>query len=127
MRFILSLTMLISVLIAGCNSPGCLIENKVTDTGASFVSSTLECSNPDAVKADLVKVVEALAPGLCKENNVPKGPLADTFCPIVANATVDFVVLNGVPASWGCKSTNVRLLAKDKLTELCKRLPVSEN
>jgi len=114
--------------LAACNSPGCLVQDKVVQVSSTFVANTLECAHPDAVQADLTKVVSQF--GLCKTaqamQGTAQGPLADTVCPVVAGAVVGWVVSNGIPSSWGCTATAVSNLAVSKLTDVCKKIPASE-
>lgn len=106
----------------GCNTPGCLIQDQGVKLATNFVASTLQCSNVDVIKADLTKVVSNF--GLCKAEKPPTGVLADTLCPVLTDAVVDFIAVNGIPSSWGCSATDAKALAKDKLTALCKQIPL---
>lgn len=113
---------LILGVIAACKGPGCLVHEKIVDSATHAVANTLECDNFPAIREDIDKVVGAL--GLCKADEMPKGPLADAFCPMVADTVVEFVYKNGIPAKYGCKATKAREYLKSVLTTQCKRLPV---
>lgn len=112
--------------LSACNTPGCLVQDKVVEVSSTFIANGLECQHLDAVQADVTKLVSQF--GLCKtaQATLPQGPLADTVCPVVAGAVVGWVVTNGIPASWGCSATAVSNLAVSKLTDLCKKIPASE-
>lgn len=115
--------------LAGCNTPGCLVQDKVVQVSSTFVANSLQCSHQDAISADLTKFVSNF--GLCKAaqgtmQSVPQGQLANTLCPVVASAVVGYVVANGIPATWGCTATNASTLAISKLTDLCEKIPASE-
>jgi hypothetical protein len=128
MRLLFLLSLPAVLFLAGCNTPGCLVQDKAAEVSANFVASVLECSKVADLKKDINDDVLSKT-GLCKaaEDGVPKGPLADAFCPIVTNTVVDFVKTQGQDflTKYDCKATNAAALAKDKLLALCKQLPLS--
>lgn len=116
--------------LAGCNSPGCLIQDKAAEVSANFTASVLECSKVAELKKDINDQVLSKT-GLCKasEEGKPQGVLADTFCPIIGDAVVDFVKSQGADflKKYDCKATAATALAKDKLIALCKQLPLDQH
>jgi hypothetical protein len=124
----LGLAFVFALFLAGCNTPGCLVEDKVASVASDFVSSSLQCANPDAVKKSMLSIISAVVPTLCKngkDGEVPQGPIANTLCPIVADTVVNFVTANGIPAEWGCSAVNASALAKSAFVSLCEKLPMS--
>lgn len=126
MNRILGFILVISGLVGlvACNTPGCFIEQKVVDVSANFVSTSLQCSNAEAIKTDITKLISGF--GICSaaEKGMPQGTLANTFCKPVSETIVAFVAANGIPSSWGCSAANARILVADKLTQLCLNLPM---
>ena len=114
-------------MLSACNTPGCLVQDKIADVSANFVASTLECEDVTGLKAAINDNVLSHT-GLCKayESGVKLGTLADTFCPTIADTVVDFAEAQGKEflTKYRCKATNVTKLAKDKLTSLCKQIPL---
>ncbi len=131
MRFIgMLLTSLMLIALSACNTPGCLVQAKVADVAANFTGSVLECSDIDGLRKELNDSVLSHT-GLCKsaEAGVPQGVLADTFCPVIASTVVEFVKAQGQGFldRHGCKANTATAFSKEKLTALCKLLPLSQH
>ena len=124
-RFLLMVTFLIlgTFAITGCNTPGCLVEGKLVEVATNVTATKLQCRNTKAVQASMQSLVGNL--GLCKKADGMTGPLADTFCPILTNAVVEFVASKGIPAEWDCTATDAKAALKEALTSACKQIPVS--
>lgn len=118
------------VTLVGCNTPGCLIQDKAAQVAANFTASVLECSKVADLQKDINDDVLSKT-GLCKavEEGKPQGVLADTFCPIIGETVVEFVKKQGADflKKYDCKAVTVSTLAKDKLIALCKQLPLDQH
>lgn len=111
--------------LAACNTPGCLVQDKLSEVGANFFASVGECSEGALLKADFeANVVSHF--GLCaaSESGVPAGVLADSLCPTIAVSAVTWAK-SLVPSKYGCKLSNLGSFSVEKLTALCKMIPVS--
>lgn len=97
---------------------GCVIQDKLAAVATDAVVNKLQCENRFAVNTDMVKLVSNL--GLCKT-----GVIADVVCPPLVSAVVDKLNL-AVPGEWGCSATSAKLLVGAALTELCRKIPVSD-
>lgn len=113
--------------LAGCNTPGCVIQHKAAEVAGNFTSSIFECEDVEGVKQELNDKVLSHT-GLCKAGNseLPQGVLADTFCPIVSNTVVEFVKGQGQAFldRHRCTAKNATSFSKEKLTALCKLIPL---
>jgi hypothetical protein len=128
MRLFSAALLLCSVLtISACNTPGCLVQDKAAEVSANFVASVLECSKVADLKRAINDDILSHS-GLCKAagEGMPQGTLADTFCPTIAGAVVDFVKDQGQGFldKYGCKANAATTLSKEKLTSLCKLIPL---
>lgn len=112
-----------AVIVTGCNSPGCLVEGKIVEVATNVTASKLQCKNVAAVENSMKNLVENLK--LCTSAQ-KTGPIADTFCPLITNAVVEFIAAKGIPAEWECSAINAKTLLKDALTSACKQIPVSK-
>lgn len=114
------------LLAVSCSSlkPACILEDKLAALASDVVASKLQCENKFAVQLDVTAAVKSV--GLCKESPKPTGPIADAVCPLAVNSVVDKLVGFAVPAEWKCSLSDVKGLVKPVLTDLCKKLPVSQ-
>lgn len=117
-------------LFAGCTkSPvltpiqqaGCAIETAVSGGIAGAVSSSLQCSHPDVVAADLQKAFGNA--NLCQAASVklkPEGTIGDLACPAAIQIVVGFLS-NSIPSTWGCSGPNATMQGLiDVATNACK-------
>lgn len=119
----ITLLILGTVAITGCNSPGCIVEGKLVEVATNVTATKLQCRNTKAVQASMQSLVGNLA--LCKKADSIQGPLADAFCPLLTSAVVEFVASKGIPAEWDCSATDAKAFLKDALSSACKQIPVS--
>lgn len=101
--------------------PGCFIQEQIVTVATDAVASTLECSGREAIRTDLTEVVSKV--GLCSQ--APTGNIADAVCPMAVGAILQFVSDKAIPQTWECKATNARAFLSEKLTDACKKIPVS--
>jgi len=88
------------------------------------VISVLECKNREAVSADILDVVSKA--GLCKQQTHETGALADTICPIMTGAVLQFVSDKAIPANWECSATSAKAKLNEAILGACKQIPVSK-
>jgi hypothetical protein len=100
-----------------------LFEDKLGAVASDVVANKLQCENKAAVQFDIEKLIADI--GVCKTVQ-PTGPIADAVCPIAVNSVVDKLASVAVPAHWKCSLSDVKGLVKPALTDLCKKIPVSE-
>lgn len=119
MKLILALLPLL--LLASCKlKPGCIVEEKVTNTVATALTNQLQCKRGDLVQKDVLAMVQKL--GLCKQTP-PTGPIADFVCPMLSKWAVDNLVNMSIPTSWECSVENAKAKALEVVTTACKKLP----
>ncbi len=97
------------------NEAACSVQSTVTDLASTVVSSQLECSNRDAVKASIDAELAKLK--LCEKKGSVVG---DMICQPVVDA-LSGTVLGVLPSSWGCSGGATVAEAKAKLLEECKK------
>jgi hypothetical protein len=117
MKKFLAFMLLLTVSACGmsaCKNKPCSTMKPYVDLASNGLASALQCSNPEAVKADVFAMVEKK--GWCKADQT--GPVAMLVCPIVVNAMAE-IGLSQLPASWGCKAT----MAQDGLIAACNLIP----
>ena len=125
--FLLAVAGLVS--LSACESPGCLIQNEGALIGSTFVATNLECTNQALMQQDLNAYLSAHT-GICAspgKDGKLEGPLANTFCPLIAAGVVEFVKSEGAGflAKYGCSAASASTIAVDGLTALCEKLPLS--
>jgi hypothetical protein len=122
MRLLLTLLLALPLFTA-CSvfKPGCFIQEKAEAVAVDAIVANLQCSNQEAVHADMHTLVGKL--GLCKSET---GMIADTFCPVVVSAVSDFVSKNAIPMTWQCSAENAKDKLGEVLLDLCKKIPVSK-
>lgn len=107
--------------IAGCtktNTVVCTVQDTVVSLTSNAVSNKLVCSHPEAVKADILALVEKA--NLCKpaDGNV-KGPIGKIIC----GPLVDSIIGLGkskIPDAWGCTAGSVPDDLKALILPLCE-------
>ena len=84
----------------------------VTSNVSNVLVTNLECSNADAVKADVGAQVNKLF-----KIEAEAASLGEAFCNSVVDIVVPQLVSAGIPATWGCTAAG----ATDKVVELAKK------
>lgn len=100
--------------------PGCFIQEQVVAVAGDAIASTLECNNRESIRKDLNGIVSGI--GICDAS--PTGPLADSLCPMVSAAILNFVTDHTIPAEWGCTAISAKAKLGEALNVACKKIPV---
>ena len=113
----LVLTLICSVVLAtGCTQkPGCVIQDTLSNTLSPVIANGLQCSNPEAVKASIVGVIQKT--GMCTQQAETVAGLpsfGQEACKFVGGLVLSQVAAQAIPAEWGCTAAN----AKEKLAAL---------
>ena len=94
----------------------------VSSAGSSAISTALECSGVDAIKADLSA---KLSSAVKYENSSQDKSLAGSVCVVAIQAVMPELIgqgLDQVPAAWGCKATKLSASLQEFATGLCAKL-----
>jgi hypothetical protein len=127
-KTLLALVLTAILVLPACN-PGCAAVSAVATATSTFAGQILQCDSAGtaSLNSEFTNVIESVVPSFCTATNDGKklltGPLANTFCPVIASALVGYVATNTLPA--GCSGANLAALTVTKLTSLCELIPVS--
>lgn len=118
MKILAIITAILFVFLSGCEKKGlCDLGKKGIEAAASGIATTLECTNVDQIKADLLApFVEAK---VCE--STAQGPIADIVCPLAAKTVVNYAA-SKIPEKWGCNPEKVKVLAADQVIVSCKQI-----
>lgn len=121
-KTLLALVLTAILVLPACN-PGCAAVSAVATATSTFAGQILQCDSAGtaSLNSEFTNVIESVVPSFCTATN--DGPLANTFCPVIASALVGYVATNTLPA--GCSGANLAALTVTKLTSLCELIPVS--
>jgi hypothetical protein len=104
---------------AACTSPGCKIQESVVEGLTPVIAANLQCSNPQAIEADLNKVIGGI--GLCKKTSQMKG-LPGPICQMIADLVIEGAAKIAIPSSWGCTAGNAKELLSTLIVQGCKQI-----
>ena len=90
--------LVICAALAGCKNKPCVQLKSFTDALGTGIATAMTCSNPVAVRQDLL--IYAENHGLCTMPT-EKGVIGALICPIVIPYVVGFGA-NKLPPEWGC-------------------------
>jgi hypothetical protein len=108
---------------AACNKPGCVIQDTLTSTLTPVIAAGLQCSNPDAIKASLVTVVQKT--GMCSqqaETTTGLPSIGGEACKFVGGLLVSSVAAQAIPAEWGCTATDAKAKLAAVIAQGCAKL-----
>lgn len=106
----------------GCSSGiGCSIEKTIVSGITPVIASQLQCSNPDAIKADLEAIINKT--GVCSApvkselygQMIIPGPICEIFGELVAG-----LAPKAIPSAWGCTAKDAAGLLKGVIVTACK-------
>lgn len=119
-----SILLIAVLLVSGCSwfKPGCFIQDQAVSISTQVVVEQLQCANPEAVQADLKKIISGI--GLCKE--VQTGPIAETMCPGLSSEVVKFIASKAIPSEWACSAQEAKDKLANALNDACKKIPVKK-
>jgi hypothetical protein len=107
-------TVMAMALLVGCSKEDAKKKaaELVTSNVSSVLVNSLECTNADAVKADVGAQVDKLF-----KIEAEAKSMGEAFCNSVVDIVVPKLVSAGLPAAWGCKATS----ATAEVLELAKK------
>lgn len=101
-------------LLSGCKlTPGCIIEDKVTQVISKALVNGLNCQNASAVYQDVLNSLEFM--GLCDENH-PK-PMG-SVCVVLAEVAVNQLT-KLIPKKWDCDPAAATMGLKAAVSAAC--------
>ena len=83
---------------------------------APAVATLLNCKNPDAITADLNKMMSDK--GVCKAQ-MQAGTVGVIVCPMIATYTVSFAN-NQLPPAWGCNIAGTSIPVVKYVQDICE-------
>jgi len=120
MKFMFSLLAVLVMLVSCSQTQKCDIQDKLVLGMSNAVVKNLQCSNLDAIKADIDKVVGKI--GLCKAQTAgQQSPIGD-LCALIVDPIVDLAVGQAIPVAWGCTGGSTKDALKVYLKEACQQL-----
>jgi len=124
MRFLMMFVLALA--FTGCTkTQTCDLGKTATSLVAAQISTSLECKNLDAVKADIekklvdLKICEA-KPEATAQTMAAKSAIGDVICkPVIDGLTAGLI--GQIPKAWECSGGSVTEDLKLKLLEACNK------